>query len=267
MPKKLLLTSFLTLMIVFAALAYAQDATPPLAAPREATPVVAQQVEPPAGTVKAIVVKSWGDNPVWADLTTNWSTYGKIRVSIDHTTLIRNDFTYTDLVNSRAKVIILSDVAGGNQQYSSAEFAAIVKYAKKGHPVLGTYAAFYNPNGSVDDRRLAPVFGLKASLSYGFIGITNSFKKDAKGCLLNKIRGSSWQSNGYNQSQLPSSGTWTGNLGKAKAQADSDAFMGVVSLYKATTYTGIYISNMPEYQNVGGPDEQLLYNAITCYVK
>ena len=56
------------------------------------------------------------------------------------------------------------------------------------------------------------------------------------------------------------------NLGKAKAVAQSDNFVGVVSLYTAPTYKGVYVSNYPEY-NGGTDDEQLLYNAVTCYVK
>jgi len=39
-----------------------------------------------------------------------------------------------------------------------------------------------------------------------------------------------------------------------------------VSLYTAPTYTGVYVSNFPEY-NGGTDDEQLLYNAVTCYAK
>ena len=265
MRNKLPVAVLLTLVIVLAAPGYAQDATPPFSASLQSISAVSPTVQSPAKTVKAIVVKSWGDNPVWADLTTNWSTYGKMPVSIDHTTLISNDFTYQDLVNSKANVIILSDVAGGNQVYSAAELAAIAKYAKKGHSVLGTYATF--ENGGTDDRGLAPVFGLSSTLTYSFTGISNTFKKDAKACLLAKIKGSSWQSNGYPESQMPSTGSWTGNLGKAKAIADSDTFVGVITVHTTKTYTGVYVSNMPEYQNVGGDDEQLLYNAITCYVK
>jgi hypothetical protein len=262
MSKKL--ASLLALTIVFGALAYAQDTTPLRPIWPTATPAVEQKAEPSATTVTAIIVKSWGDNPVWADLNTNWSTYGKIPVSIDHTTLIKSDFTYQDLVNSKADVVIISDAAGGTEQYSSAEFAAIAKYAKKGHPILATYATFQY--SSYDNRGLAPVFGLNSTLTYTTTGISNDFDRVKKACLLNKIP-SSWTSNGYNESQVPSSGSWKGNLDKAKAVADSDSYVGVISLYTAKTYTGIYVSNMPEYNTVGGDDEQLLYNAITCYVK
>jgi len=53
-------------------------------------------------------------------------------------------------------------------------------------------------------------------------------------------------------------------LAKATAVAQSDKYLGVVTLYTAATYTGVFISNFPEY-NGGTDDEQLLYNAVTCY--
>ena len=264
MPKKLYLASSLTLILALSALAYAQDATPPRPAWQEPSSVMEPKAAPSAKPVTAIVVRSWGDNPVWADLNTNWSTYGKIPVSIDHSTLIISDFTYQDLVKSKANVIIISDAAGGIKQYSPAEIAAIAKYAKSGHTILGTYATLQY--ASTDNRGLAPVFGLNAKLTYNAGFISGKFISHNHACLLNKIPGT-WQSNGYNQTQVPSSGSWKGNFDKAKPVAGSDAYNGAISVYTTTAYTGIYVSNMPEYINVGGSDEQLLYNALTCYVK
>ena len=147
------------------------------------------------------------------------------------------------------------------------EIAAVAKYAKKGHTVLGTYLVFQW--STVDNRGLAPVFGLSSKIAYNTteVGISNLFvKKKAKACLLKGISGSSWQSNGYPFTEVPATGNWTGHLGKAKAIAESDNFVGLVSLYTAPTYTGVLVSNFPEY-NGGTDDEQLLYNAVTCYVK
>lgn len=265
MPTKLSAGILLTLAMTLTAAAFAQDATPPFSTSPAVTSAAANPTaKVPAKTVTAIIVKSWGDNPVWADLNTNWSKYGKIPVSIDHTTLVKSDFTYADLVNSKADVVIISDAAGGTQQYSSAEFAAIAKYTKKGHSILATYASFQY--STYDNRGLAPVFGLSSSLTYDTTGISNDFDRVKSGCLLTKIP-KNWQSQGFAESQVPLSDTWKGNLGKAKAFADSDSYVGVISLYTTKTYSGIFVSNMPEYNTVGGDDEQLLYNAITCYTK
>jgi len=263
MSTKMLVTSFLMLMIASTA-AIAQDTSPPRSG-REETPAVQQRTEPSANTVAAIIVKSWGSNPVWGDLNVNWSTYGTIPVFIDYTTLINSDFTYADLVNSNADVVILSDPAGGNQQYSSAEVAALVKYIKAGHVIVGTFMTFQHPDQGIDNRALAPIFGLSSSLSYTFVGISNEFTKVANACLFNKIPGPSVMSNGYPNSQVPSSGSWMGNLGAAIAGAESDSYVGVLSGYHKKSATAIYISSMPEYQTLGGDDEQFLYNAITCY--
>jgi hypothetical protein len=262
MSTKMLLTSFLMLTIASTA-ATAQNALPPRSG-REETPTVQQRPEPSANTVTAIMVKSWGYNPIWGDLNANWSTYGTTQVFIDYTTLIQSDFTYTDLVNSNADVVILSDPAGGGQQYSSAEVAAIAKYVKAGHSILGTFLTFQNE--TYDNRALAPIFGLSSSLTYDYVGISNEFTKVTSACLFNKIPGPVGKSNGYPYSQVPSSGSWMGNLGAAIAGAESDSYVGVISGYHKNSATAIYISSMPEYQTIGGDDEQFLYNAITCYV-
>lgn len=264
MSRRMSATCFLILMIASTS-ATAQNAIPPRSG-REDAPAIQQRTQPSTNTVTGIIVKSWGNNPVWADLNANWSTYGTIPVSIDYTTLISSDFTYTDLVNSNADVIILSDPAGGLQQYSPAEVAAIVKYVKAGHSILATYVTFQYPIENIDNRALAPIFGLSSSLSYDYIGISNEFTKVANGCLFNKIPGPIGKSNGYPSSQVPSSGSWMGNLGAAVAGAESDSYVGVISGYRKNGITAIYVSNMPEFQTIGGEDEQFLYNAITCYV-
>jgi hypothetical protein len=221
----------------------------------------------PAGTVKVLLVKSWGAASIWQDMSTNWQNFGKRPVTVDYTTYVNSDFTYQDLVNSKANVIVLSDPGGGIQQYSSAEIGAVAKYAKKGHTILGTYAVLQY--ASIDNRGLAPIFGLNSKIEYNTtqVGISNLFKKTKqKECLLKGISGSSWQSDGYPFTEVPATGSWKGHLDKATAVAESDSFAGVIALYTAPTYTGVFVSNFPEY-NGGTDDEQLLYNAVTCYTK
>jgi hypothetical protein len=221
----------------------------------------------PAKTVKAVLLKSWGETSIWEDMSTNWQDFGKIPVTVDYTTYIDSDFTYQDLVASKANVIVLSNPAGGVQQYSAAEIAAVAKYAKKGHTVIGTYLVFQW--STADNRGLAPVFGLSSTIEYNTtaVGISNLFKKTKpQECLFKGITGKSWQSDGYPYTEVPATGNWTGHLDEATAVADSDKFVGVVSLYTTKTYTGVFVSNFPEY-NGGTDDEQLLYNGVTCYVK
>jgi len=267
MPKHFGFAVCLALGILLAIQSAAQEAASPARTSAAKAAVNHRTTDlAPAKTVKVSILKSWGDNSIWDAMSTNWQNFGKIPVAVDDT-YISSDFTYQNLVDSKANVIVLSNPAGGIQQYSSAEIAAVAKYAKKGHTVLGTYLVFQW--STIDNRALAPVFGLSSTITYNTsaVGISNLFeKKKAKSCLLKRITGSSWQSDGYAFTQVPATGSWTGHLGKAKAVAESDNFVGVVTAYTAPTYTGVYISNYPEY-NGGTDDEQLLYNAVTCYVK
>jgi hypothetical protein len=250
------------LAILFAVQLAAQ-ASPPRGTP--IVPVGSPVVDNPAPTVNVLLLKSWGVTTVWEDLKTNWSKYGTIPLSIDDSTYIDSDFTYQDLVNAKANVLVLSDPSGGVRTYSTAEIAAVTKYARQGHPVVGTYAVFQCC--TVDNRGLAPIFGFSSTQTYDYVSISNLFDKvKPNPCLFRGISGSSWQSNGYPNSQVPTGGNWTGNLGHATAIADSDSLVGVVTTYTATGYTAVFISNFPEYYG-GTDDEQLLYNASTCYVK
>jgi hypothetical protein len=216
-------------------------------------------------SVKVVLLKSWGAGSVWEDLKTNWSDYGKTPLVIDDSTFVNSDFTYQDIVDSKANVLVLSNPSGGMQTYSEEEVSAVATYAAKGHPVLGTYEVFQFSN--IDNRALAPIFGLNPTLQYDNTPISNLFDKIKQDpCLFRQIPGGSWQSYGYASSQIPASGNWTGNLYHATAEAESDSYVGVITTYKAKKYTGLFISNFPEYYG-GMDDEQLLYNASTCYAK
>jgi len=202
----------------------AQEALPPSPLNPAINVVQSDSNPAPAKTINVLLLKSWGTTSVWEDLKTNWSKYGKIPITIDDTTYINSDFTYQNLVQSKANVLVISNPSGNFKQYSSAEIAAVIKYQKKGHPVIGTYLVFQY--STTDNRALAPVFGMSSSLTYNVVSLDNVFDKVKQPpCLFKGITGSSWTSQGYSQSQVPGS-TWTGNLGKAVAQAESDSYPG-----------------------------------------
>lgn len=243
----------------------AQETTPPKTGHEiQPTHIV---VPGTSGPVKVLLLPSWGTTSGWEDLKTQWPSYGVVPISIDDTTYIDNSFTYGDLVSSGADVIVLSDPAGGFQQYTSDEVKAVQSYAKLGHTVLGTYAVF--EWSTTDNRALMPVFGLNATLTYnGQLSISNLFTQDvSRNCLFNNLP-SSWQSDGYPYTQYPTGTTvWTHNsLDLAFLIADSDSDAGIVSVYNGGRYAGIYISNYPEYYG-GTYDLQLLYNAVTCFAQ
>jgi hypothetical protein len=93
-------------------------------------------------TLKVCVVDGWGTYSSmainsWNELNTNHSSYGSTPLLIDYTTLDKENITYTDLVNSEADVLIISDNLGtvSTQDYylTETECQAIVQYVEEGH--------------------------------------------------------------------------------------------------------------------------------------
>jgi len=258
----LILSASATFSISAAAQGNVQATTPPKTG-HEMTPS-RRVVSGSSASVNVVLLPSWGTTSGWSDLQSEWQNYGTIPLNIDDTTYIDSDFTYEDLVNSGADVIVLSDPAGGGQQYSSAEISAVEKYAKAGHTVLGTFVVF--EWGGTDDRGLLPVFGFSSVGQYTETPISNTFAQvKNQACLFRNIP-SPWQSAGYAYSQVPTPAlTWGDKaLNLATLEADSDGATGIVTVYNGGTYTAVFISNYPEFG--GGTDDlQLLYNSVTCY--
>jgi hypothetical protein len=219
-------------------------------------------------TVKAVVVRSWGacgsGSLIWDDLNSTWSSYGSVPISIDYSnpSLCTGAITYQSLVDSGADVVIISDAAGGTQQYQQSEIDAIQQYAAAGHNVIGTYLSFFW--GSIDDRGLAPMFGIKKSASYlaGQQGVTPTYDVRWPGSPLFRGLPDPYVSSGYPNSQVPVDGAWSSNeiqFGQLAGRT-SDA-RAIVQVRTVGESARNYISSMPEF--VGGTqDKQFFYNAI-----
>lgn len=263
-PKMIACLSVLCLLCLLGApsLATPEAASPPL----PEGPAHSATAPSARGGITAVVVKSWngGGASAWQDLNNEWPQYGDVPIYIDTTTLGDGPFTFQDLVDTGADVVILSDPAGGIQQYSDSEIDAVSSYASIGHNVLGTYISFQWVD--TDNRGLAPVFGLRSDLDYNTVevGISNVFNVIDFGNHLFEGMPDQWNSEGYSATQLPSQDLrWDEpDLAGAAFAAQSDDFKGMISVYDGGPYTGIYISNMPEFFGAS-LDKQLLYNAIT----
>jgi hypothetical protein len=264
-------------VLAFGGPALAQQTNPPVPAADRMHSLQVTPLHKQPGTVSVLFLTSWeciGGQTLWDDLKTNWPNFGSIPITIDDTTYICSSFTYQDLVNSGADVLVLSDPAGGNYQYTAAENQAIAQYVKSGHVVVGTYLVFeWTDNGETwDNRALAPLFGFQSGIDYGAAAITNDFiKHDSSSCLLTGIPGSSWMSFGYAESQIPSTaGKWTraavNNMKPVpKLIADESDALALITARQTGNVAAVFISNFPEY-NGGTDDEQLLYNSVTCFV-
>ncbi len=260
-----------TLMASVTASAGVGSPNPPRGAAGGSAKIVA-----PAGAIKAVVVKSWGQcsssSLVWDDLNANWSQYGSVPITIDYSdpNLCGTSFTLAALEASGAHVVILDDPAGGIHQFTPDEIAALQTYTSEGHNILGTYLTFGYPAGGIDNSALAPLFGLQQGAGWtgGDTSVNTSYSL--------KIRHSDSQrakplfrhvpnpyvSTGYNYSQRPGDGVWNSNeLNGARTVAKSGDKQAAIIQYMPAAYYAVFIANMPEYGG-GSADEQFIYNAI-----
>jgi hypothetical protein len=229
-----------------------------------------RQAAAPAGTQRAVVVRSWGNcgssSLIWDDLNANWSSYGTIPIAIDYSDpALCGDtsvVTLAALQANGAQTVILSDLAGGTQQWTQAEVDALKQYAQQGHDVIGTYATFVWD--TTDNTALLPLFGLSSAQTYagGINPITPTYNLRFPGMPLFRDVGNPYVSGGYNFAQTPADGVWSANeLTSGKLVGRNTDTQAAIVVRRAPTYYSIYIASMPEYQGTTS-DKQFIYNAI-----
>jgi len=218
--------------------------------------------------IRAAVVKSFGlcssKDLIWDELNQTWAEYGPIPISVDYSNpaLCKGRITYQALVQSNADVIILSDPSGGGLQYSAAEVRALLRYASRGHILIGTYLTF---GGEVINNSLAALFGLNPDAGYIDSGdvIEPTYYLTVTALRLFRNIGNPYVSQGFPRAEHPWDFVWDENeLQGARYVAHTTDSFGAISLYEPGPYDAIYITNMPEYQG-GTADLQFFYNAIT----
>jgi hypothetical protein len=230
----------------------------------------ARHVPPAARSVTALLIHPYGEcSPAagWPELAANWPMFGTTRLQIE--TLCSGPVTYAGLVASKAHVLVLSDIAGGQYQLSASEIAAITQYAQAGHNIVATYVTFLWEYGDQewDNTALAPLFGITPS----FATTSPVLRRPdynilrANSPLLTAVP-SPYDSSGYPRSQIPAGGRWdTDALGGARYVAHTAARKAAITLFRNTAdhYAAVYISSMPEFSNPSSADLQFLYNALT----
>lgn len=230
-------------------------------------------VDSPDGIINAVVVRSLNactsTGVFWASLNMNWPLYGDTPISIDYDNpdLCSGTITYSNLVASGAEVVILSDIAGAGSQFTPAEIAAISAYAELGHNVIGTYLMLQYD--VIDNRGLAPIFGLSPSIVYTATDTPSSpnyLYVEPANPLFNNLP-ASYASSGFPYSQIPlNDGTWDyADLVDARYVAKTADNTSVITVFEAPNYNAFYITSLPEYGG-GTDDEIFFYNALT-YIK
>jgi subtilase family serine protease len=206
--------------------------------------------------ILVFIVDSWGtDNPSeapWDYINENWMEFGITPILIDYTTLDKADFSYDDITQTNADVLLISSSYA--REYSDSEIDAISNYVLSGHGFISTGISFYTdvPNNN----KLAYVFGMRDDITYDG-GTTSSLDiLDLAHPIFKNVPnpyspGNQWASS-------PSDGTWsTGDLSDGTYIAKSSDEVSSIIAHKGVAY----ISPWLEYQSTAD-DMQLLYNAL-----
>jgi uncharacterized membrane protein len=206
--------------------------------------------------LKVVILDSWGtdfaEDAPWDYITSNWVEFGSIPVSVDYTSLNKDDITYSDIESTNADVLLIS--CPYFWEFTDAEINAISDYVRGGKGLVGTSATFLDtvPNNN----KLAFLFGMRDDLSYDadFTPILN-LTQPAHPLFINVP--DPYQT-GSEVTILPPDFSWdASDIINGTYVAKSEDDMGAIITHKGV----VYISHWIEYQS-NRDDMQLLYNAM-----
>jgi hypothetical protein len=127
----------------------------------------------------------------------------------------------------------------------------------EGHNIIGTYIIVYPGQTGVE-----ALFGLNVIGSeYSSANGNQEWMQIMTGSSLFTNLHATWDGTSWPGIFYPTLG-WSSIVGDAKIAAQNGDGTGVITVYQTSTYVGIYLAYMPEYEG-GTDDTQLVYNAIT----
>ncbi len=214
--------------------------------------------------VKAVVLHSAGN--VFGDIISNWQvlnnewySFGNTMVSIDYTTLNKEDITYEDIAATEANVLIIScayDPYAG-WEFTDSEIEAIERYVHEGHGFIGTAGTFYY--GVPNNNKLADLFGLNKSVMWyatwtnllHIINITHPlFRNVPNPFIFEEV-----------ETVISSDGRWDQNeLARGEYLALGHYRESAIVACRGSVYISPWLEIIPAYYH---HHLQLLYNAIT----
>lgn len=223
---------------------------------------VREKYQVSSNLVRVCVLDSWGSDhggACWDYLNANWGEFGSTEIVVDYSTLNIDNITYTDIVNSQADVLILSD-AHAYWEYTSEELAAIKQYVEEGHGLYVSDASFYDEI-PLRQQVLCPLLGLNGGINYTPDNSTNSIMNFVNPYhpILYNIS-SPYQTYNSNYIAPEGGGDWNTAITTGEIIAISDDKNCAV-IVNSKESNRVYISSIPEYQR-NTEDYQFLYNTI-----
>lgn len=247
----------------------------------EVCTVVKARNNPP---VQVFVLDSWGtDNGVlapWADLNSNWATYGTTPVFIDWTTFNKENLQYQEFVDMNADVLLISSSFSGTlgenpvldgHYFSTSEMTAIKNFVNDGHGLIVTGGTFDINTLPLHAIQLGPLMGMDGTAQYMVTYNVKDMEVQNPAQNHPLFYNILTNYNTRNGTSLTPGFFMTGPEPWAPAHLTGGTYgalqtpptgpYGAVIAHEPGTYNTVYISNFVERLS-NTDDKQLLYNAM-----
>ena len=197
----------------------------------------------------------------WREINNGWWRLGSMPIYIDYATFRGKELTYTDLVSSKADVLIISCAWKSEYgfEFTDEEISAIRQYVQEGHGLIITELTFFS--SAVNNLKLADLVGLNLTSPLTFGGISSLENLEPQHPILTGIP------NVYEFPQtscsVPVDGFWDENeLSGGRYIARETSGKGVIVAFKrgrtylAPWFEGLDVENDTDHL-------KLLYNVMT----
>ena len=218
------------------------------------------------GTINVVVLDSWvSDYSQYSDLSdieNSWYKYGNYKIHFDLSSLNKEDFAFSDIINAHPNVLFISDAWSSSYgwEFTDDEINAIKTAVSMGYGIISTSGTFDATNAP-NNMKLAPIFGLNESIggywadTVSQYTVLNASHPIFKGLPSTFAPGYTYACVGI----APEGAT-------VLAHTDAGSSTGKVGNLTEYKYGGgesLYVPTMVEYVGSNDYDKLLFYNMIT----
>lgn len=216
-----------------------------------------------AGTIRVAFLPGWGSGStsaslIYRDLMSNWFLYGTHRLKfID----VSSPFTYGNLVDTDADVVLVCDPGGGSVQYTQPEADAARRFLER--DAAGILVSYLLSWGSYNNSMLAPLVGVDGcALNSTFVSQNNTYDLYQPDHPIFDNMTDPWNSGGFASSQGLAVPSWhNATLCEAQIVAETTDSHAAVISYQGPLWKGIWATSMVDYLG-NEMDKQFVYNSI-----
>lgn len=218
------------------------------------------------GTIKVAFLPSWSSSTssslIYRDLMSNWFLYGSYRLEFIDVTA---PFTYGELADTQADVVVICDPAGKPIQYTQSEMEAVQSFLEQDAAgIFVSYLLVYRVGSTTYNHSiLAPLVGVNGSaLHPTAVAQNNTYGLYQPDHPIFTNIADPYYSDGYNEAQNVTVSSWHDTiLEGAEIIAETTDSKSAIIAYQNLLWKGIWATSMPDYYG-NETDKQFVYNSL-----